>query len=522
LDFRHLVRNGGADLFPLWQASSSDGGRETSGAPFRARWAVIGGALGRLRAASALDKGSGSPLVSYPPGCVRGSVSGRSRVLGLLQRPFGTLDLLVYLQKEGIRSISAIIRDVRFSPPSAYAAIHRLLELGFIFERTQRGVENRVVFGVTAKGEKVARALGPIQTEVEETLAGYLGRVDDSETRDISETPEAIQLRLSLADVAFLRGDWKTALTTAKQAARLAKAAREQRLLGRSYLAMGKVLQKRDELEAPKVLESAFHTAMQAGDPATAAEAQYLRGCLRERHGEYETSQGLYQEASDLARKGQDQILLGKAQLGFSRILWRAGEDRKAIRICEDAARIFESAGEEGMSELPGAYVAMGAFWFKRDQHQALRWHEMAIKLAERLADVRTHGYALANAAAIYINEDQDLKAEGALNRAVEIFERLEEPRMLADAHLHLGNLEVERKHWTKSDAHFRKAATGFQRLDHPYGLAETWLHHGKSKATQGRTGAARTLIQRAGETFGKIGCEEKVEEARRVLAGLN
>jgi len=449
-------------------------------------------------------------------------VTGRSRVLALLQRPIGTLDLLMYLQSAGIRSISAIIRDVRFSPPVAYSAIRRLLELGFIFERSQREVENRVVFGLTSKGERVAQALLPVEAEVEATLTGYLGQIEEAEDDAGNDSPLAIHLRISLSEVAFLRGDWKTAYKTAKQAARLAKGEGDSGTLGRAYLAMGRVLQKQDDPKAPEILELAFHAAMRAGELGIASDAQRLRGCLHERRGSYPQSQGYFEEASSLARKAGDKVLLAKARLGVARLMNDMGQAEKAARICEEAIEIFESGGDEGASELPGAYTSLGAMLFSQSQRKALRWHERAIKIAERLSDPRMHGYALTNAAAIYVNTKKFRKAEVALGQAIGIFEQVDEPRMLASAHLHLGVLEEAREHWAKSEMHFRMAAAGFERLGHPFNLAEAELHRGRSKARQGKTGPARELLEKALKSFRHLGASEKEEEARQALAGLS
>jgi len=438
--------------------------------------------------------------------------------LSQLQTPTGTLSLLSHLAEHGESDGGTLTRALG-SREDFYSALERLKSSGFAFEYSAGSRAVRV--GLTVSGEKLGRALRPLEKTLEGTLSDKERRLKALDRSGHGDTAEAVSLRLTLAEAAFVGHDWDTALVRARRAAGGAERLQDDPLALRAHLQVARILQKRDDAGAAKALEAALAIAARSGDVRRASEALYLAGSVHERKGRYKEAEVRYREAVERAGTADDPVGVGRAQLGLGRLLGRRGDYEASCEILAGAIRRFETGGLEGEEELPKAYVTMGASAFYRDEAEGVRWHEKGVEAAEKACDVRMLAYALTNASAGYINRGELDRAEKDLVRAREIFARLREARMLAQVDAHLGNVEVGREHWPGAAALFRKAEAAYRRLREPYKLADVLLNHGRMEAKRGRVPEARRLLREAETLFGKIGSAGRSDVARRALRQL-
>ena len=98
--------------------------------------------------------------------------------IDLLQRPVGTMDILLHLLEHGPSNPSSIIDALGLARGSFYNCVRRLEELGFIFDREERGFPRLVIYGLTRAGEQAAEPLRPLAKVLRETIEARRRKLD--------------------------------------------------------------------------------------------------------------------------------------------------------------------------------------------------------------------------------------------------------------------------------------------------------------------------------------------------------
>ncbi len=119
----------------------------------------------------------------------------------LLQKPVGTLDLLLYLLRHGKTAVTTILSDTGMNKATFYDAAERLRSLGFAYEDKQTGYPTYVYWGLTRAGEGLARTLGPAAELISATTAALERELTDLEAAgDPATAPRRLEILTLVVD----------------------------------------------------------------------------------------------------------------------------------------------------------------------------------------------------------------------------------------------------------------------------------------------------------------------------------
>jgi tetratricopeptide (TPR) repeat protein len=439
--------------------------------------------------------------------------------LDLLQRPPGTLSVLLALGRPGPHTHTSLITDTGYSKSTLYAAVERLRDLMLVYERR---VGRHTQYELSAEGRRAAGALAPLEEVVVSTIEGAERQLEVLRAANREDTPEGVDFHLRFAKIAIQRGSVDKGMESARVAATLAEAHGDSVSAGKAYLLLGKALRERSDKTADAILARAFDKSIRSGDPETASDALYERGCLREMVGDYARAESFYREASGVSAKTAHPRSRVNSLLGLGRVHVRRGAHGESIAAFREAVAILEGMGEAGEADLARAYGCLGATVDHAGHESGLAWHGKALDVAERVGDIRVAAVALANTAGSLIMTDRLEEAERCLVKAREYFERVKEPRQIGSVYIHLGRIATKRRRWAAAESAFSTAARIYQNVGDRYNLADTLMQEGRMKESRGRLSAARTLFRRSAEMFEDLGSEGKAAAARRFLDKLN
>src|SRR3990172_3604468 len=297
------------------------------------------------------------------------------RLLELLERPTGTLSVLVRIAEPGEHTVTSLVKDLGFSTGLVYSALERLKDLGFITERRDV-VRQSLFYSLTAPGEEAAGTVQPLEGLIRKTVLGTERRLEALTTAGEVGSLEGIALLLSIAQTADIQGRWDRAIETAQMAADYADESGDPVSGARAHLLLGDTLRRRGQPRARQHLKTAFRFAVDAERPDLAAQALVGEGALLEAQGEHETVWALYSEAADYASKTNNPQTAALALLGLGRVLARRGEFVEAVDQIQRAISILSRGGSEALGDLTKAYISMGASLAPEGPDKELPWDE--------------------------------------------------------------------------------------------------------------------------------------------------
>lgn len=82
--------------------------------------------------------------------------------IGNLEKPVGTLKILVHLHKNEKATITNLIMDVKLNQKTTYSALENLREKDLIYQEESKGFPLCKYYKLTDKGSQVAKHLGEI------------------------------------------------------------------------------------------------------------------------------------------------------------------------------------------------------------------------------------------------------------------------------------------------------------------------------------------------------------------------
>jgi tetratricopeptide (TPR) repeat protein len=383
----------------------------------------------------------------------------RGMSFDLIQKPVGTLDILMYLSRKGTSDMATIRKELGMCKRTFYSAVDRLESLGLIFKRKRKGWPVRAFYGLTYKGEEAVRYLSPFEKIIVESM--------DSKWRDLKELESkrrtrknkerVLKLLSELQEATFDLGKWEETLRLSERAVELASSLNDEENLSHAHRYAGLVHQKRNDVEeARENLDKSMEISLRMGDWSGLAADHYILGALCERTGDFESALNHYREAMRFAKKGEWGLEEAKARLGLGRILGKRGRIEESLEEIGRAVDGFKDL--KAIHELARAYGNLGATMFYVDKGKALELFEKSIEISRRTGEVRIRAMGLSNAASCYINKGEFNKALDYLNEAEEIFVQLDDRPSLPSVYIHLGCVHRSQHNWRRSEEFFRKA----------------------------------------------------------------
>ena len=438
-----------------------------------------------------------------------------------LQRPAGTLDVLLYLFRHQKAPASEILSDTGIAKETFYRIVERLKSYAYVFEEEQVGFPTYVYFRLTKAGEAVAEPLAAAADRANEAAVSLDAELAELERAgDPSTVPRRLAILDLLVEADYSRGKWDAVLARGARLAELARAAGDGRREIQGLLAVGRILQKRGRHdEAVRQLSEALRLAEATGADDLASDAEYLLGADLERRSLWTEALARFASAGEHAGRARDAIRAAAPRQATARIAARQGRFEDSLAILQEVAADLERAGAD--EELPRVYVSLGSTSFSLDRPDAGRWYGKAVEVARRVVDVRMEASGLAGSAADAIRAKDFPRAERALARARRIFEDLGDALGLGTVALNTAQLYSEQNRWSDADIHFdealriaRESANRFQ---------EGWVlfSRGQMAKRRGRREEARALIVAAKRIFSQAGARGRVARCEEELRAL-
>ncbi len=444
----------------------------------------------------------------------------------LLQKPVGTLDLLLYLSRKGKSSVVQIISETGLSRGTFYSAAERLRSMGFAYEDPQTGYPSYTYWGLTRDGEAVARALAPAADLVSSTASSMereLARLE--EANDPATAGRRLELLDLLADREYEVGQWDRAQAASERLIVVARQAKDVRREIRGHLAIGNILQKRDRHEdARRELDEALRLALEAKEEGLASEAEYLIACDLERIGKWAEASERFASSGAHGEAAGDPLQAARARQAAGRILHKRTRYEEALAVFLDVAAELERLGAE--DDLPRVYIAIGSAYANLDRDtESDLWYTKGVEAAQRVGDVRMEAYGLVYASGTMMHMGQYRRAEAALVRGGQILEALGERSGVGGSHMNLAQLCVRERRWSAAEDHFDQALAIARETSNPQQEAWTMLNRGQMERKRGGAAGremARKWITQARAIFLEIGSEARVKRCDLELKELN
>lgn len=444
-------------------------------------------------------------------------------ILDTIQKPTGTLDILVYLSRKGPSDITTIVKDLGTNTKTFYSAARRLLSLGLVFERTERGFPVRVFYDLTYKGERTVKHLLPLEKVIEDSMNAQWRELErlESRRRTCANKKRMLDLMRNLEESTFDSGEWDKTLELSDRAIELATSMQDNENLSHAHRYAGLVHQKRcDITRAEENLEESIEISSANGDWSDVAEDHYILGALHERVGDLEKASSHYEESMNYAKRADWGIGRARARLGFGRVLGETGKYEEFLKEIQRAVREFEKMSAE--DELARAYGNLGSTLFHIDKEKALAMFEKSIEVARKTGDVRMLAFGLSNASSCYIGKRELKKASDCLKEAEDIFAKLDDIPALAGVYIHRGCIHKLERDRRGAEESFQKSIDMSERVQARYNLADALYHYGLLLSERNGARRAKALLRRAKALFEELGNEAKTAKVRAALETLS
>ena len=451
------------------------------------------------------------------------AICGTAVPFDLIEKPKGSLDLLLHLLRHGTSSVAEIMSGTGVNRDTYQRAKARLLSLGFVYEEQQADNLSYRYLGLTQAGEAFAQALAPAEDLLAATamsLEAELARLEAA--GEPSTVPRRLYLLELVADREVGQGRWDAASGHAARLAELARASGDARREALGRLSLGQILQRRDRHEeAIHELDEGLRLARSANAPDLASDAEYLLGASQERRGQWTQALERFFAAGNEAVRAADPVRRAFARQAYARVLARQGRAADAYAILEEVVTAYEGAGAE--EELPRAYASLGSVAYMLDRPDAPAWFEKAIEAARRVADPRIEAHGMVSAAAHWIDAKDFRKADAYLRRARSIFADLGETSGVGAAALNGANLLAAQGRWGDAERAFDEALALAREAGDRYQEASVLLNRGQMEKRRDRRDEAILRLGQAKRLFTELGSEAKAarcEEELRDLTG--
>lgn len=407
-------------------------------------------------------------------------------------------------------------------PTTLSSAVKSLIELGFLYEWKEIGWPTKMHYGLTYKGEEVARNLIPIEALLEETVGSFRRELSRLLRRKRTEKnlKEILDLSVRLQGITRGCGEWEESIQHSERVLELSEKLKSEKTKAGAYRNIGFINQKREGYEeAATNFEKSLEIALKLEDFQGASEDEYALGVTFEKLGDCDKAMDHYKGSVKLARKTKDETGEARARLGIGRIHHRRRRHRQSIDVIKEAAEKLEELSE--LEELPRAYANLGCSSLSLGEGEELRWHEKCIEASRKTGDIRMLGYGYSNAAACYMNERKWRKSKEYLEKAMSIFQELGEKEMISSVYLHLGNFHRLRREWARAKENFSRSLDIAKKSNFPYHLGDTHFHLGLMCKEKDERDRAQSNLESALETFKELGDEDRIRRIRKELGSL-
>jgi tetratricopeptide (TPR) repeat protein len=443
--------------------------------------------------------------------------------IDMLEQTKGTLQIILYLKRNGKTEISYIARDNEIPRQTCYTALEGLEDMGVIITSRMRSWPPRVFCQLTERGNEIAKLLDNVDDTMESTIEGYKRQIEELGEQKISKKEfeeKLYPLLRNLERECFKCGKWDEALKYGNELITLSQKTHNHEGLAEAERNVGIAYERKHKPD--KALDSfqkSIKAARKARNNEIIAANHYSIGNILEMKGKLDNALASYRSGEEHAEKSRSNFERGRANLGIGRILAKKGLYGKSSRNLRKAVKFLEKTDSE--DELLKTYSCLGSTEYYKDTNEAIKWHEKTIEASERFGNTRMLGYGLSNAAVSYIKNGKYSKAEKYLDRAHEIFEDLKEKAMISNVLTSYALLSRKKRRWKDAKGYLQKAMKTVKLIDAPNQTADVFYQYGLLFRDKGNNKNAKRYMRYAMKLYKKTGSKNKIKCVEQELKAL-
>lgn len=329
------------------------------------------------------------------------------------------------------------------------------------------------------------------------------------------------ELLLLKGDILDIKGEWDKAMGCYNQALALNEGGKDEGLMAKCYLGIGRINEKRSEWDsALENFNRCLNMSQKTGDVKGMADAYYGIGYIYRRTGQLNKALDNYNKSLECYKKVDDMSGVGKIYTDTGNTCIDRGEYDKAIDLFKKSLCIFENLGNRyeivrGYNNIGVCYVQSGRI------NKAIEYCEKQIKLAEKIGFVRLLANGLNTLSFIYNEKGDADKATIYVEEALPVLKRLGDRLLLATAYINLGCALSLRKKWEESAENFNKSIRIGKEINSPDALSQAYFHFAKTYKSKGDNINAKRQFENAIKCYEKLGNKEKIKEVKNELLEL-
>ncbi|MEM1119820.1 MAG: tetratricopeptide repeat protein, partial [Bacteroidota bacterium] len=256
--------------------------------------------------------------------------------------------------------------------------------------------------------------------------------------------------------LAYLKGDFPTALQYYDQAAILAEATGNepaQFVVDKAsiYLVTGKLD------TASQLLEAALEQLEMTNDYYNSLRATNNLGVIYSNQGNYEKALGVYQKAKKYAETIGDSSFIASFSVNIGNSYFNLGKNAEAIKNLLDAVEISENLKDDRAQAV--ALNTIGEQYLESNQpEKAITYLEKSRAIKQRLGLIPSFGRTLIFEGQAYFALDDKEMALKRINEAINLLEKANEVKGLASAYFTKSNILFASKQWEQGVVFLQKA----------------------------------------------------------------
>jgi len=328
------------------------------------------------------------------------------------------------------------------------------------------------------------------------------------------EERDRMELLSLQGEIMEIQGDWDAAIMRFSEIINMASPTADIRLMAEMNKRIGMINLGRSKLDdASKYLGVALELAQKADEKQTLAEVYYGLGGVGERRGRWEEASTNFSRSVDLAKMIGDNVGMGKSMYGLSQTLGSQHRFDESITTKKEVLRILERSGDITMISKVSTSLSNDLRQISKFE-EAIEYQESGVKMARMAGDLNTLGFALANSAAIYIEEGNWLRGEEMIDSASSIFKKLNDLLMLSTLHLYRGYLYAKKKEWDWAKVEFKESLDIIRSIDMPVRLSEWLFQVALAYLENDENDDALLLLQEAYQVAERVGHEKLMKDA--------
>ena len=384
---------------------------------------------------------------------------------------------------------------------------------GSYYESNEDWIESMHHFAIANPGRAAEIAAGKgeqlIRNAHVDDFLGILNKLDAHKN----------ELLILKGDIFDIKGEWDKALECYNQALALNKGRKDEGLIAKCYLGIGRINEKRSEWGvALENFDRCLNMSKKTSNVKGMADAYYGIGYIYRRTGQLNKALDDYNKSLECYEKLDDMSGIGKAYIDTGNTYIDRGEYGKAIDLFKKALKMFEKSGNR--YETVRAYNNIGVCYVQSGRiNKAIEYCEKQIKLAEEIGFVRLLANGLNTLSFIYNRKGEPDKAAVYIEKTLPMLKRLGDRYILAGGYINLACTLYLRKNWEESAENFNKSIRIGMEINSPDVLSQAYFHFAKMYKLNGDILNAKKQFENALKCYEKLGNKEKVKEIKKELS---